>query len=291
MDSGDTITAPESNVAPTAPVNRRPLLRRPALPPMPGVFPVLAAPLGSILLLLVAGLFWAIATPLGPLGAWRAPAAEVIPPATRIALLSSFDPFNRAPGQTVGEATVTSLQLTLFGVRVDEATGGGSAIIGGADGVQDSYGVGEEIQPGVKLFGVAFDHVVIDRSGTKESLFLDQSVPAETGAPAAVGGAAPPAPAPAAALSVASLRAGVSLNPRSEGGRVTGMTVQPQGDGAAFRTAGLRPGDVVRAVNGTPIASAADLVGQIRPGARLSLQVERGAETVPINIFLPDGPQ
>ena len=42
-------------------------------------------------------------------------------------------------------------------------------------------------------------------------------------------------------------------------------------------------------VNGRPIRSAADVAalnGQLRPGARLSLTIERGADTVPIAIIL-----
>ena len=58
---------------------------------------------------------------------------------------------------------------------------------------------------------------------------------------------------------------------------------------AALLDAGLRPGDVIRSVNGRPIGSAADAAGlanQLTPGARLSLEVERGASVVPIALFL-----
>ncbi|WP_293648072.1 PDZ domain-containing protein, partial [Sphingopyxis sp. RIFCSPHIGHO2_12_FULL_65_19] len=83
--------------------------------------------------------------------------------------------------------------------------------------------------------------------------------------------------------------AGVGFAPRTENGRVTGIVVQPQGDGAAFRAAGLRPGDVIRSVGGRPIGSASDaaaLANQLTPGARIALEVERGASVVPIAIFL-----
>jgi len=70
---------------------------------------------------------------------------------------------------------------------------------------------------------------------------------------------------------------------------VTGLFVLPQGDGAAFRAAGLRAGDVIRSVGGRPIGSVGDaaaLANQLVPGARLSLEVERGANVVPVAIFL-----
>ena len=90
-------------------------------------------------------------------------------------------------------------------------------------------------------------------------------------------------------MSPATLKAGVGFAPRAENGRVTGLVVQPQGDGAVFRAAGLRPGDVIRSVNGRPIGSAADaaaLASQFAPGARVSLEVERGASVVPVALFL-----
>jgi general secretion pathway protein C len=85
------------------------------------------------------------------------------------------------------------------------------------------------------------------------------------------------------------LKAGLAFAPRSENGRVTGLAVQPQGDGSIFRAVGLRPGDVIRSVGGRPIGSAGDaaaLASQFTPGARLSLEVERGAGVVPVAIFL-----
>lgn len=265
---------------------------RPAFRPSRAVVPPLAVGLiGTLLIAQGVRLLWALAVPLSPLGAWQPQAAAIASPAERRALFSSLDPFFRTAGQGPASATVTALGLTLHGVNINEATGGGSAIIASEDGVQTSYGVGEEIAPGVVLAGVAFDHVLLDRGGVRETLFLDQSGEAPVAAPATPPQPAAPSvePVPGDELSPAGLKAGVAFAPRSEGGRVTGLTVQPQGDGATFRAAGLRPGDVIRGINGRPIASAGDaaaLAGQFPPGARLSLEVERGAAVVPIAIFL-----
>ena len=253
--------------------------------------------LGALLIWQVVRLLWIILTPLSPLGAWQPQTAVIASPAERRALFSSLDPFFRNSAQGPASATVTALGLTLFGVNLNEATGGGSAIIAGEDDVQTSYAVGDEVAPGVKLAGVAFDHVILDRGGARESLFLDQS----GGAPVANPATAAPAPATetgstsasiasaSGEMSPAALKAGVGFAPRTEEGRVTGLVVQPQGDGAAFRAAGLRPGDVVRSVNGRPIGSAGDaasLANQLAPGARIALEVERGASVVPVAIFL-----
>lgn len=252
--------------------------------------------LGLLLAVQAVRLVWTLVTPLSPLGAWQPQTAVIASPAERRALFASFDPFFRTGGQGPASATVTALGLTLFGVNINEATGGGSAIIAGEDGIQSSYAVGDEIAPGVKLAGVAFDHVLLDRGGARESLFLDQSGDAALAAPTTPlpaptqVGAAPADPnAVAGELSPAALKAGVGFAPRAENGKVTGVVVQPQGDGATFRAAGLRPGDVVRGVNGRPIGSAGDaaaLASQFAPGARISLEVERGAQVVPIAIFV-----
>jgi len=249
--------------------------------------------IGALLVLQAVRLLWVLIVPLAPLGAWQPQTAAIASPAERRALFAGFDPFFRTAAQGPASATVTALGLTLHGVNINEATGGGSAIIAGEDGVQASYAVGDEIAPGVTLAGVAFDHVVLDRGGARESLFLDQSGEAPVASPASPLPAPTPEPAAAPAiggeLSPAALKAGVAFAPRSEGGRVTGLVVQPQGDGTAFRAAGLRPGDVIRSVGGRPIASASDvaaLAGQFTPGARLSLEVERGAGVVPIALFL-----
>lgn len=131
----------------------------------------------TLLAVQCARLFWTIFTPVGPVGEWQASSA--IRPAIESSaeLLSSFDPFFRT-AQDLGPAVVTSLNLKLFGVREDRASGRGSAIIGTPDGQQKSYLVGEEIMPGVTLQVVAFDHVTISRNGAAEQIYMDQSLPA-----------------------------------------------------------------------------------------------------------------
>jgi general secretion pathway protein C len=253
--------------------------------------------LGALLVWQSVRLLWTLVVPLSPLGAWQPQTAMIASPAERRALFAGFDPFFRNAAQEPASATVTAAGLTLFGVNINEATGGGSAIIAGEDGIQTSYAVGDEIAPGLKLVGVAFDHVLLDRGGARESLFLDQSGAAPVATPGTALPAPTPEPGPAGAngvspsgeISPEALKAGVAFAPRAENGKVTGLLVQPQGDGAVFRAAGLRPGDVIRSVGGRPIGSASDaasLANQLSPGARISVEVERGASVVPIALIL-----
>ncbi|MGE4432061.1 MAG: type II secretion system protein N [Sphingobium sp.] len=257
-----------------------------------------------ILMLQAVRLFWAVATPVGPLGDWRGRQANIPGAAERAALFRSFDPFYPAAASSApGTQNVTSLALTLFGVRINEGSGLGSAILADGDGVQNSYAVGDEIMPGVLLKAVLFDHVVIDRNGAEESVFLDQSSTvqppaqpvqdggAEEGSEnsagrAAAPGAPPEKPLPGR-LTVDALKAGVGFGPRMSNGRITGIVLTQKGPG--FAAAGFRPGDIVTQINGRPIGSADDLPGlqqAFTPGARVSLMVERGAEVVPIAILV-----
>jgi len=253
---------------------------------------LLLALLAALVLVQGVRLLWATIVLPGPLGDWRHGGARLLTAGEGLTLFGSFDPFFRDAAAGVGSANVTALDLMLFGINLNEASGTGSAIIAGADGVQSSYAVGEEIMPGVRLAGIAFDYVTLDRGGARETLFIDQSgggaALVQAGVVAAPGGASatPGSAAAGGELGPQALQAGISFAPRSEGGRVTGLTVQPQGDGAVFRAAGLKPGDVVRTVNGRPVGSAADIASQIAPGARLSLEVERGSAVVPVALFI-----
>lgn len=247
------------------------------------------------LLVQIARLVWTIATPIAPVGDWQARSANVMAPASRAALFASFDGFDRAAAQGDASAAVTSLDLTLYGLRMNEASGGGSAIIAESDGVQRSYDVGEEVAPGVKLVQVLFDHVVLERGGLRESLFLDQSVPATTvgdtsGATDETGEATVPVAKPGS-LTAAAVTASIGFAPRVENGRATGFAVIARGDGVVFEQAGFRPGDVVVEINGRKVSSAQDnaaLTEQLRPGSRLLLLVERGTETLPIALIISD---
>lgn len=262
----------------------RQLLRR--VPPVT-LYSTVELLLLVVLAVAIARLIWAVATPVGPLGDWR-PAAPTVAGLPADAL-ASFDPFFRLDGDA-GPATVTSLQLTLFGTRIDEAQGGGSAIVAGPDGVQKSVAVGEEVAPGVRLKAVAFDHITLDRGGADEDLFLDQSgavQPVQPGVTPAPAAAPPGATAPAPTVPVGQLRNEIGFIPRIDSGRVSGLVVRPQGSGAVFRQAGLREGDVITAIAGRPISGADDLERIGRDyvgGGNIPLTVERGTQSLPLAI-------
>jgi general secretion pathway protein C len=255
--------------------------------PRYSVYSLVEIALLLVLALQLARLAWTVVTPVGPLGDWRLPA--IAPDSA--SRLAAIDPFFRLQA-TGGTDVVTSLQLTLYGVRVDEAMGRGSAIISGPDGVQNSYAVGDTILPGVVLSEVGYDSVTIQRGGASEKIFIDQSSsvePVETAAAPAVdtvldGGQAAPG---SRALTAAELQSGIDFLPRSDRGRVTGLVVRPRGDGQAFRIAGFRDGDILVTVGGNPVTSLADIqraAAGVASGGTVSVGVERGSDVVPIAI-------
>ncbi|MEZ5655735.1 MAG: type II secretion system protein N [Sphingobium sp.] len=250
----------------------------------------------AILTVQIVRLVWVAVTPVGPLGDWRGRGVALPSAQMQASLFRSFDAFYPSPVAEAGAGTqnVTSLPLNLFGVRINEGSGLGSAIIGAEDGVQGSYAVGDEVQPGVTLKSVHFDHVVIDRGGIEETIFLDQSDPVTPVAPAdaprrgaVVSGVSPKSLK--GVVTADSLKTGIALAPRMSEGRVTGLLVTPSGPG--FHAAGFRDGDVITQVNGRAVGSASDLAALqqgLVPGARLSVMVERGADVVPIAVIVQD---
>lgn len=226
-----------------------------------------------------ARLVWAVAEPYGPVGNWRGSA--VVPPAD-VALLGRFDPFGRL-GASDAPVAASSLPIKLFGVRLDAATGQGSAIIAGPDNVQQSFVVGDTVMPGVILRAVAFDSVTIDRGGALEQVFLDQSVPPRAVVGGMSSGAAPGAvavPAPP------QLIPGVTLSAPS----ANGITVSGDATNPAFRASGLQPGDVVTAVNGSPVRAGTQIDRLLAAPSETGiteLTVTRAGQTLTVNVQGP----
>ncbi|WP_149520711.1 type II secretion system protein N [Sphingomonas montanisoli] len=226
--------------------------------------------------LLSIALVWALAAPTGE-GVRPGVATADGSPAS----FAAFDPFFRLNGG--GPSVITPLDLSLHGVRADQASGRGSAIIGLPDGTQNSYAVGDEILPGVKLTAVEFDSVTIDRGGAPEKIYLDQSE--EASAPGVMPVPAPQ-PAPVAA-GAASLMADLSLSPRIDGGRITGYLIQQQGDGRALAAAGLQPGDMLTSINGVSVSdpgATTRFAESTQAGTPVTIVVQRNGESRTLQI-------
>jgi len=239
------------------------------------------ATLALLLIVQLGRLVWIAVEPVD------APAAPVTRPEVKpvdYSVFRRFDAFFRTGGQSsLAEDTAAgSSQMRLFGVRSDGA-GGGSAIIGLADGRQLSVAVGETIEPGLVLRSVASDHVVLARGNSLSRLIFSE-VP--------VGAATPPPPPPVpqtvtptpepasapAGVDPARLVSEASLRPRMQGLRINGFTVSSRGDSPALAAAGLQSGDVILAVNGQPLDRPDRIValrGQLADAASAEIRFER----------------
>lgn len=234
--------------------------------------------LALLLAVQLARLVWIVAEPAPPAAAT---VAGTVRPVDR-SVFQRFDAFFRTGAQSsLAEASAAgSGQMRLFGLRSDGA-GGGSAIIGLADGRQVSVGVGEEVEPGLVLRAVGPDHVTLARGPSVSRLiFSDAPVGAAPVPPPPPGPqtvtpvpepAVSPTPDPAAVLAQAGLR------PRMRGMRMDGFTVS--GDAPAIRAAGLRPGDVITAVNGQALDSPERIAGlrtELANATGAEIRFERG---------------
>ena len=156
-----------------------------------------------------------------------------------------------------GEPRPTTLPLVLTGIISADDPQNGLAILGQSAANAKVFAVGDNVPGGAKLHSVYSDKVIIDRGGILETLVLPRQV-------------APGAPPPtASALTTEapmadrmrklmteqpSLMADVMRpQPVFANGKQTGYRVYPGRNRAAFGRLGLKPGDLVTAINGTTL--------------------------------------
>jgi general secretion pathway protein C len=167
-----------------------------------------------------------------------------------------------APKPTVNtnaaNAPQTNIPLVLTGVIAASDPRNGLAILGENAAAAKVYAVGDIVPGGVKLHSVYSDRVILDRNGNLESLALPRQ---STG----VGMAPPPVQnLPTENPLVTRMRDLVASEPSVitdimrpqpvfAQGKQRGYRVYPGRNRQAFTRLGLRPGDLVTAINGTPL--------------------------------------
>jgi general secretion pathway protein C len=218
---------------------------------------ILAIALGVQAALIVTDLFGAgRAVTLAP--GTRGPAAR--PRFLDLAAITNAHLFGAAAAakQDGLNAPQTSMPLVLTGIIAGNDPQNGLAILGPTAQNSKVYAVGDAVPGGAKLHSVYSDRVIIDRDGRLESLTLPRQ--------ASSGPAAPPS---AAALengnaALERMRRVISEQPGllaevlrpqpvMEHNHMTGFRVYPGRNRPAFMRLGLRPGDQVTAINGTPL--------------------------------------
>lgn len=198
----------------------------------------------------------------GTSGALRPPPAALPRGGTDVALITNAHLFGASPvpvqvAQDDAHAPQSSIPLILSGLIAAEDPRNGLAIIGQSPQVTRVYAVGQMIPGGATLHSVYADRAVIERAGHLESLTL----------PRKLSGIVPPpmrAALPFESPVIDRMRRLVSEQPGLiadimrpqpvyQDSKLRGYRVFPGRNHQAFSRLGLRPGDVVTAINGTPL--------------------------------------
>ncbi len=216
--------------------------------------------------------------------------------AQSIANAHLFGAFTADPSsQDPSSAPLSSANLVLAGTIATQDPKHGVAIISDG-GPSKVYSVGDNVS-GAALFSVYLDHVVLNRAGTLETLVLPRQLPPAR--PTVAAQPAPPLNRPAAA-SVENLRRMVQQDPGiltqimravpsydNGAGKLRGFRIYPGRNRAAFNGLGLRPGDLVTAINGTALDDpqrGQDIMNTIESSDRATVTIERGGTTQDVSL-------
>lgn len=243
---------------------------------------------------------------------------SVLPPLSNptggnLAAILAYAPFGGGTAQ--GGLAVSNLGLVLKGIVYRASGVGSAALIASGGGAAQTFAVGQAPVGNAVIESIQIDHVVLNSGGRREILALPKptgsatgSVPAtglapaaatapivDSGAQAALAAASPiataaakaasqrepsaPPAAPARAMDIGSL--GVSPTPQ---GYVVGPESAPQ-----LVRAGLRPGDVIKSVNGQALGNPAtdqQVFERAAAGGRARVEIIRDDRTVTLTIPL-----
>jgi len=195
-------------------------------------------------------------------------------------------------------APQTQMPLVLSGVMATPDPEHGFAFIGESAAMAKFKRVGDSLPGGAKLHAVYPDRVMLDRGGRLESLLLPRTdLATRLAAPAAVNTVAS-RPTPAPAQFAQNLRRLAETNPSAfteivrpqpvyEGATQRGYRVYPGRNRAQFARLGLQPGDLVTAVNGTPLSdpsSSTQIFNTISTTDRVTLTIERNGQAQQLNV-------
>ncbi len=184
----------------------------------------------------------------------------------------------------------TRLNLSLKGTIA--ANGGNSslAIISAQGRDEKVYAVSDTVVPGTTLHAVYADRVILNTGGALEALRLPKEFPGagqanvRRRAPAA---SAAPAPDPTPSIqqvvsqNVTKLADVIRPTPYFVGGEQQGYRVYPGRDRKQFAALGLRPGDLIKSVNGASLTDpqqAMEIFQGLGDAEQVTVTVERNGQ-------------
>ncbi len=200
---------------------------------------------------------------------------------------ASQDPENAPPSRA---------NLLLAGTIATQDPKHGVAIISVSGTPSKVYSVGERIEDAA-LHSVYLDHVILDRGGALETLLLPRQVPPSARIAAVRRG---PVVDPRTTAAVDNIRHMVQQDPSildqvmrtvasydNAAGKLRGFRAYPGRNRAIFSKLGLKAGDLVTAINGTPLDDpqrSQDVFNTIQTSDHVTVTIERGGQKQDITL-------
>ncbi|UCG71967.1 MAG: type II secretion system protein GspC [Chromatiales bacterium] len=187
--------------------------------------------------------------------------------------------------QDVLEAPDTRLNLTLKAAVAASNPDEAHAIIADASGEEHVYFLRDSIPGGATLQQVRTDRVILSRGGTLEALRLprefEDSAPAPTARRTGRRSASPTVQQ-VVQQNAATFTEVVRPQPFMPNGQLRGYRVYPGRNRQQFSALGLRPGDLVTAVNGISLTNPAEgmqIFRSLGDATQVNLTVERNGQS------------
>jgi len=205
------------------------------------------------------------------------------------------------PAATV-DAPETRLKLTLRGVFASDEAGNARAIIADPKGKEDHYSVGDPLPGGAKLSEIYPDRIILERNGRYETLRLPKSRTRSTATRQRNRTSRYTSNAGKAAA-FTKYRKEIKQNPSAfmnyvratparKGGKFVGFRLQPGKQRGALKELGLKPGDIVTAINGVQIDSPAKGMKAMQAlgnGDTVNVTLLRAGRETSMSLTLPPG--
>jgi general secretion pathway protein C len=186
----------------------------------------------------------------------------------------------------------TRLNLVLAGTIAHADPKSGFAILGESAASARVYAVGKTVAGDAKLHAVYPDRVILDRGGKLESLLLPKQF---QGGGMSAAGMPRPAPDPMlgqrlqelAGQNPAAITEIIRPQPVFANGQQRGYRVYPGRNRQQFARLGLMPGDLVTAINGTPLddpARGMEILQSMNSATQVTVTVERNGQSTQVSI-------
>ena len=182
----------------------------------------------------------------------------------------------------------TRLSLTLKGTLASPIETNSIAIISDSSNEEKVYGVGDTVTQGATLHSVHADRVVLNRSGTLEVLKLPREFPQgttqvrrNTTTVSRAAAASPQSIQNVVTQNVTKLADVIRPTPYYVSGQMQGYRVYPGRDRKQFAALGLRPGDLIKDIDGAALTNpqqATQIFQGLGDKDQVSVTVERNGQ-------------